>query len=159
VPAQRLLHIYLRDHLAGATAGVRLAGRIAAAHPGERRLAEIAAEIAEDRASLLDVMGAVGADPSRIKNAAAWAGERAGRLKLNGRILGRSPLSAVVELEALISGVTGKVQLWRSLAQASAGDSRLSGFDFEQLEQRAERQLRSLEAVHRREADRALRGG
>jgi hypothetical protein len=153
---QRLLDIYLSDHLAGATAGVRLARRIAAAHPRDRALAKIADEITEDRATLRDVMGAVGTSPSRIKNAAAWAGETAGRLKLNGRLLGRSPLSAVVELEALISGVTGKTQLWRSLAQLRAEDTRLAGFDFERLEQRADGQRRSLEEVHRREADRAL---
>jgi hypothetical protein len=53
------LSIYLNDHLAGATVGVRLARRIAgddgSTGDGEA-LDAIAAEIAQDRATLIEVM-------------------------------------------------------------------------------------------------------
>ena len=44
--------------------------------------------------------------PDRLKVAGAWAGEKAGRLKLNGHLTGYSPQSRVIELEGLVVGVT-----------------------------------------------------
>ena len=46
---------------------------------------------------------------------AGLVGERVGRLKLNGRLLARSPLSSLEELELLSLGVTGKAAGWRTL--------------------------------------------
>ncbi|HEY5356166.1 MAG TPA: hypothetical protein VIJ82_00465 [Streptosporangiaceae bacterium] len=39
---------------------------------------------------------------------AGWLAEKAGRLKFNGRLRARSPLSNLVELELLRLGVEGK---------------------------------------------------
>jgi hypothetical protein len=39
----------------------------------------------------------------------AWIGEKIGRLKFNGRLLGRLPLSDLEELELLRLGVEGKL--------------------------------------------------
>ena len=47
---------------------------------------------------------------SKTKEAVAGVGEKVGRLKLNGQIRGYSPLSRVLELEALAVGVPGS---WR----------------------------------------------
>jgi hypothetical protein len=141
-----LLATYLNDHLAGSTAGVELARRARSSNEGTPLgdfLAELTAEIEEDREVLGEVMQAVAAGRDRVKVTAAWAGEKAGRLKLNGRLLGYSPLSRLVELEGLTLGVTGKLALWRMLGEL--GDPRLARFDFAALAARAERHQTELE--------------
>jgi len=113
-----LLAIYLNDHLAGSLALSELAKRAAGSNRGTRYgpfLEEMAREIEEDRRSLLEIMRRLGAGVDRLKLAGGWAAEKLGRLKLNGRVLGYSPLSRVVELEVLILGVRGKLALWETL--------------------------------------------
>ncbi len=103
-----MLGIYLNDHLAGATAGTELAHRMARSHGDGKdsgTLRRLAAEIAQDRAALLDIMGALGIKVRRYKVGAAWIGEKAGRPKFNGRLFARSPLSDLEELEMLRLGV------------------------------------------------------
>jgi len=141
-----LLATYLNDHLAGSTVGVELARRARGSNEGSELggfLAELTIEIEQDRATLEEVMAAVGAGRDRIKVVGAWAGEKVGRLKLNGSLLGYSPLSRVVELEGLRLGVEGKACLWRMLRELA--DPRLSSFDFDALIVRAERQRDGLE--------------
>jgi hypothetical protein len=141
-----LLAIYLNDHLAGSTVGVELARRARGSNEGTslgELLATLAVEIEEDRETLVEVMEAVGAGRDRLKVYGAWTGEKVGRLKLNGSLLSYSPLSRVVELEGLRLGVEGKACLWRMLRELA--DPRLSGFDFDALIARAERQRDQLE--------------
>jgi hypothetical protein len=145
---QALLDIYLSDHFAGATAGVELARRMAGAGNGSDELARIADEIEADRGNLRDVMSATGVEQPRLKIAIGWLSEKLGRLKLNDRVFGRSPLSEVIELESLIAGVSGKLQLWRALAVVASRDSRLKRFDFEAMAGRAEDQRLRLERLH-----------
>lgn len=146
----RYLTIYLNDHLAGATAGVELARR---AHrqnrsgPFAERLETIKTEIEEDRESLRSVMKRLGAAENPVKTTFAWLAERTGRLKLNGQLVGYSPLSRVEELEALRLGVQGKHALWRALKETRAADPRLKEVDLAELEDRAERQGKGLEAM------------
>ena len=141
-----MLAIYLNDHLAGATAGRELAKRAAASNRGSgygRFLAGLAGELDEDRDSLLEIMRALGLRVDQLKVMGAWSAEMLGRLKLNGRLVGYSPLSRVVELEALSLGVHGKLALWRSLQALEP-----AGIDHAQLrdlEARAKRQLKRLE--------------
>jgi hypothetical protein len=142
----RLLAIYLNDHLAGATGVLELARRAHGANRGtafEAPLERLAAEIDADRAALLDVMRRLGVRRDPLKEGAGWLAEKLGRLKLNGRLRGYSPLSRVVELEAVALGVEGKRSLWRALAHA--GDERLDGVDLDGLGRRAERQRRVVE--------------
>jgi hypothetical protein len=142
----RVLAVYLNDHLAGSTVGVELARRAAGEHEGTELggfLARLATEIAEDRDALRRVMDAVGARPDRAKVALAWVGEKVGRLKLNGRVLGRSPLSPVVELEVLEIGITGKLLLWRLLREQQLPGS--AAVDLDDLIARAERQRDEVE--------------
>jgi hypothetical protein len=152
-----LLDIYLSDHFAGATAGQDLAKRMSGDLPGGP-LSEIAAEIESDRQTLRDLMAALYLKPSLLKTMAGWFGEKAGRIKLNGRVFGRSPLSGLLELELLITGVSGKLQLWRALAEVASADARLERFDFTALGRRAEEQRRRLEELHERAARKALGG-
>jgi hypothetical protein len=154
------LSIYLNDHLAGATAGVELARRVAGSNrstsygPVLERLAE---EIEEDRRTLEDIMERLSVRRDRLKVALAWSGEKAGRLKLNGELLRYSPLSRLEELEGLALGVEGKLALWQTLSDTYGDDSRLRGIDFEELIKRARSQRRRLERQRRRAAAAAVR--
>ena len=95
-------------------------------------------------------------EPDRVKEALGWAGEKLGRLKLNGQLLGYSPLSRLVELEALMLGITGKLAMWQAVRIALADDPRLAGFDLEHLAERAKLQRRTVESLRRRAAVEAL---
>jgi hypothetical protein len=145
-----LLGIYLNDHLAGATGGLELARRTAGAHRGTETgttLTRIAKEIQEDRESLLEIMAALEVPVRQYKVAAAWVVEKAGRLKLNGRLLDRSPLSSLVELETMRVGVEGKACLWRTLLQVAKHEQRLDASRLDSLIQRAASQLETLEPM------------
>jgi hypothetical protein len=146
----RLLAIYLNDHLSGAVSGRELANRAAGAnedHPSGPELRDLAREIQEDEQTLRSVMEAVGARTDPLKQVAGWAAEKAGRLKLNGRLVGYSPLSRVVELEGLSLGIEGKRSLWVSLGALAQTEERLAGFDFPALEKRASEQRMTVERL------------
>ena len=154
---ERLLEIYLADHLAGATAGAALARRAARNNAGNATgefLRRLAAEIEEDRQTLARLVRELGFSRSRPKEAAAALAEKLARLKLNGRLRGYSPLSRVLELEALVVGITGKLALWESLQSLPASGERLRAFDVERLAERARRQREEVEE-HRLAAARA----
>lgn len=117
-----LLGIYLNDHLAGATAGLELVRRAARSqrHPEHRtRLNSLASDIAADRQSLIQLMRSAGVPVRGYKVMAAWLGEKAGRLKPNGNVLTRSPLSDLLELEILVLAIQGKAAGWRVLLAAA----------------------------------------
>ncbi len=142
------LATYLEDHLAGSTAGVNLARRIAAATEGTRAgqtLAAVAAEIADDRAALLRLMAALGVRGSRLKNAVAWLAERADRLKPNGRVRGEPALQRLHELESLSLGIAGKIALWEALRIVPDATA-VAALDLEALAGRAHSQRERVEA-------------
>ena len=147
-----LLGVYLNDHLIGATAGVELAGRLASTFRGTPHgpvLAQLADEIDADRASLRRIMDRLDVPVNYVKAATGWVGEKASRLKPNGRILRRSPLSDVVELETMALGVRGKMEGWRTLSSVAAFDDRLDAAELDRLLQRAERQLDVVNGIRR----------
>jgi hypothetical protein len=154
-----LLAIYLNDHLAAATGGLELAKRAAASNRDSAhgpRLQGLAGEIEEDRDTLLEIMRTLGVRVDRIKVLAGWGAEKLGRLKLNGRVRGYSPLSRVVELEGLTLGVHGKRALWRTLAELEPAPAGLAAFDLAVLTTRADAQLRELEHHRRHSAAEAF---
>ena len=143
-----VLGIYLNDHLAGATAGTELAHRMARSHGDEEdsgTLRRLAAEIGQDRAALLDIMAALGIKVRRYKVGAAWVGEKAGRLKFNGHLFARSPLSDLEELEILRLGVEGKAAGWRTLRTLADSETSLDPARLDELISRARRQADVLE--------------
>ncbi|MFE9636363.1 hypothetical protein [Streptomyces sp. NPDC006463] len=147
---QRLVAVYLNDHLAGAGGGVSLIRRMARTHrgtPAGPPLAELAEEIAEDRESLREFMTALDVPAQWPRVAAARLAEKAARLKLNGRLVKRSPLSDVLELEAMRLGVEGKASMWRSLRVLAVTDSRLDLAAVDRLLARAGRQASVLEVL------------
>jgi hypothetical protein len=155
-----MLGIYLNDHLAGATAGTELAHRMARSHRDGKNgatLRRLAAEIAQDRTALLDIMTALGVKVRRYKVSAAWIGEKVGRLKFNGRLLTRSPLSDLEELEMLRLGVEGKAAGWRTLRTLADTDTRLDPARLDELISRARRQADLPEDLRAGAADQVTR--
>ena len=147
-PGAGPLGIYLNDHLAGATAGTELARRMAASGhlpdpPGT--LPRLASEIAEDRAALLQIMADLDIPVRNYKVYAAWMGEKAGRLKPNGHLRTRSPVSNLEELELLRLGVEGKAAGWRTLRVLADRDTRLAVGRLDELMARARHQADLLE--------------
>ncbi|MFJ4809219.1 hypothetical protein [Streptomyces longwoodensis] len=143
-----LLGIYLTDHLMAATGGVERIRRLAGTARGTdlgAALEPVAAEIAEDRAALLAIMRDLNLPVRRYKVVAGWAAEKAGLLKTNGRLVRRSPLSTVVELEALRVAVEGKAAGWRVLRRLAETDARLDAHRLDTLLERAARQQETLE--------------
>jgi hypothetical protein len=155
------LSIYLNDHLGGSAAGVELAKRTSSSNRGTEfgePLARIAREIDEDRATLEEIMRDLQIQKNPLKEVAGWMAEKAGRLKLNGQILGYSPLSRVIELDALVSGVTGKLALWEVLNRLAETDPRLDGSRLAELVKRALAQRDQLDTLRLRAADIAFAG-
>jgi hypothetical protein len=154
---RRLLAIYLNDHLAGATGGVELARRARSSNRGTKwgeALEGICAEIETDRATLERVMQQLAIKRNATKIAGAWTAEKFGRLKLNGRLMGYSPLSRLLELEMLHIGITGKLELWEALQRTQS--SKLSQFDLPGLIERAESQREAVERLRIDAAGEAL---
>ncbi|MFD5593339.1 hypothetical protein [Streptomyces griseorubiginosus] len=157
---KRLL-IYLNDHLAGATAGVELARRTAEEHRASafgEALENLRQEISQDRQALVRLLADLDVPVRHCKVYGVWPAEKAGRAKPNGRLVRRSGLALLVELEALRLGVQGKAALWRGLLAASAQDARLNADRLEELLRRAERQIETLDSLHGRAAPALLEG-
>jgi hypothetical protein len=156
---EKYLRIYLQDHLAGSTAGLELARRTRGANEGTEYgppLAKLADEIEADRRMLQGIMEDLGFGGDRLKNVSAWALEKAGRLKLNGELTGYSPLSRVVELEGLLTGITGKKGLWISLLEVAPSEPRLEVALLERLRDRAEEQRATVEELREKAAREAF---
>ena len=99
---RKLLAIYLNDHLAYLVGGRELVKRML----GSTRDAEIRALLTELRPELESsareverLLARVGSQPSRVKRAGAWLGEKGGRLKSNGNPRGYTPLTRLVAHE------------------------------------------------------------
>jgi hypothetical protein len=122
------LGIYLNDHLSGSTGGIELARRAADAKrgcPEGDALERLAEEIAEDRRALLEIMAVLDVPVRHYKVYAGWLAEKAGRVKPNGHLLGRSPLSDLLELEIIRLGIEGKASAWRTLRTVAEEDDRI----------------------------------
>ena len=109
-PSHRLA-IYLRNHEA-ADAGGDLFARMVrsqADRPWGPDLVAVAAEVAQDVATLHGLASDRGVRPATVSSLALRAGERVGRLKPNGRLVRRSPLADLVEVEAGLDAVHATV--------------------------------------------------
>lgn len=152
--ATEMLHTYMQDHHAGAAAGIDLFRRVAENHDDpeiSRVVARIGDETVEDLKNLEELMSLAGTSPSVLKDLPAKAAEKFGQLKPNRRATERSPLSDLVELEALTLAVTGKTMGFRALLDI--GDPRLPRPTLEKLVERAEEHGRQLEELRLRCTD------
>ena len=151
------LDSYLNDHLAGSISALELIAHWAEVHKGEPLGSFFVAterEIKEDQDTLRNVMRSVGVEESKLRQAGAWAAEKIGRARL--MMAGDEPgsLGLVLTLEGLIMGVTGKKLMWALLAAAKL--PRLSSYNFEQLQRRAEQQIERIEAERIRTVSQAF---
>ena len=156
--SDKLLRIYVNDHRAGAVAGVSLCRRITQQEKGTPLgdlAAELLVEIEADSRELDRYAESNGIAANPVKQIGAAVAVCVSRLKFNGYVVRRSPLSAVLETETLMAGIDAKRSLWMSIL---AGD-RIAPFDVDGLEQligRAKSQRDRLEAQHREAARVAL---
>jgi hypothetical protein len=144
----KFLRIYLEDHVAGATAGSHRASRLAeaeASSPDGPVLKTFATDVATDLEALVTLMEAMGLQPSKLKAGLASVGEKLGTLKPNGRLAERSPLSTIVEIEAMQMAVRGKRSLWETLQRAMPVHTAI---DLGELIQRADDQAKVLDGLH-----------
>ncbi|MFF2147007.1 hypothetical protein [Kitasatospora sp. NPDC058190] len=150
-PLAEPLHIYLNDHLTGAFGGAALADRMARTHPDSGRaddLRRLARDIEQDRDDLVRIMNRLGVPVRRYRTWLGLAGERLGRFKPNGTVVRRAPLSDLIELETLRTGVEGKSAVWRALRAIANTDERLDPAELDRLSQRAAEQARTLNGWH-----------
>ncbi|MCE9666953.1 hypothetical protein LY474_03920 [Myxococcus stipitatus] len=144
------LGIYLSDHHAGSVAGLALARRAERENLGNpvgHFLAALIPELREDMALLEAAMRVLELRADPLKSRAAWLLEKVARLKFNGTWVRYSPLSRLVELEALCSATSGRLALWSTLARLQGQDTRLAGFDFVSLVARGEMHLAALQRL------------
>jgi len=156
---EKYLRIYMQDHLTGSTTGLELARRTAGANEGTDYgppLAKIVDQIASDRRQLENIIRDLGFGADKLKNMAAWGLEKVGRLKLNGELTSYSPLSRVVELEGLLTGITGKWGLWVALLEVAPSDPRLDATLLARLRDRAEEQRATVEELREKAAREAF---
>ena len=142
------LKTYLNDHLAGATLGCDHASQLARMYSGTTSaddLARVAADVRQDKATLLRLMDDVGARPSAVKRAGGWVTEKASRLKFRGITSRRPELGRYLALEAMSLGVEGKRSLWTALEQTADSAPALRRVDLQELVARAEEQRATLE--------------
>jgi len=148
-PDPRLLRTYLSDHLTGASGVIsrvewmldRYAGT-----PTADVLGPLCAELHEERRVLRGLAQHLDVHLSPWKPTAARVAERVGRLKPNGRLVSRSPLSLHLELEALRSGIAGKRSLWATL-EVWAPTLRLDAARFVALRAQADAQVRAVDGL------------
>jgi hypothetical protein len=158
---EKYLRIYLQDHLAGSTTGLELARRTSGANKDTEYgppLAKIADEIAADKRHLETIIADLGFGADKLKNVTAWGLEKLGRLKLNGELTSYSPLSRVVELEGLLTGITGKWGLWVALLEVAPSEPHLDAALLERLRDRAEEQRATVEELREKAAREAFVG-
>ncbi len=146
-----LLRIYLRDHEAAAAGGLRLAEQSCKANRGSpyaNDLLRLTTAIRTDRESLRQICNAFDVSYSSAGRAIAVTGAVLSRLKTNGRAFTYSPLSRVIELEALSSGVMAKLRLWQSLLIVAATEPRLDPAGLARHEKEANEQLDLIRRLH-----------
>jgi hypothetical protein len=138
---------YLNDHLAGSISALELIAHWVEVHKGEPLgsfFVETEREIKADQDTLREVMRSLGVEESKMRQAGAWAAEKVGRARLIIAGDERGSLGLVLTLEGLIMGVTGKKLMWRALVASKL--PQLNGYNFEELQRRAEQQVERIEA-------------
>jgi hypothetical protein len=153
---RKSLAIYLRNHYAGAQAGkdlFRRAERNQRDRPYGARLAALRAEVEEDAQALRAVLRAEGVQPDVPQSVLLQLGERVGRLKPNGSLLRRAPLSDLIEVEGMFDAVRAKAAGWQALTAIPAPRWR-DEVDPQEYYDRAMSQADRLSAIHREVATR-----
>ena len=142
------LGVYLKDHYAGGIGAIELLEHLSKSHENESLkhfFSELLAEVKIDHETLSRLMRALEVDDSSIRNAGAWIAEKIGRAKLGPSANNKDSLRDLQALETLFMGVTGKILLWGALKTLNGKHPSMDQFDFAGLENRAIKQLESIE--------------
>jgi hypothetical protein len=94
--------------------------------------------VEEDEETLQNLAQQRGTGSNMMKEATAWVGEKASRIKLGAGTSG--DFGTFEALEFLALGIQGKLHLWYALQVVAAGDARVRSLDFKTLIARAEEQ-------------------
>lgn len=141
---------YVQDHYAASRGGLALVQRASQSHSDpvvRRELAELAVEVAEDRAVLRTMMDDLGVPTRDFQERLVLVAERVGRLKPNGTALRRSPLSDLVELEGMTAAVRAKRLGWTALREVAETVPTLNPYQLDELIHRARKQESTLEGL------------
>jgi hypothetical protein len=160
--SNELLGVYLNDHLAGAAAGVELAGKLRSNNEGTPYgpvLAGVERDIQQDRATLEELMERLGIEKQPVKQAVGWIFEKLSRLRINRQLVGSADLARMMEMETLSLGIEGKLAMWQVLKEIAPADPRLAATDFDVLVDRARQQRRTLEPLRLESAVKAFSSG
>lgn len=153
--SRSLLGIYLNDRLADAMAVAAVAKRLAREEgewAGNGRLDRLADEIAADRDALRHIMATLGEAERPIALRLGCALDKLARFKRNGLTFTRSPLSRMVDLEAMRTGVEGTIAAWRTLRARATVDPRLDPNRLDELISGGRNQIGRLERLRARAA-------
>jgi hypothetical protein len=156
---ERAIHVYLNDHLAGATLGRDLAEQIHQQHEGTALgevMGSVAAQIDEDRDTLLELMDKMETSRNPVKQAAGWVTEKASRVKFSGALAGDREHGEFMALESLALGVQGKASMWNALKEVADEYAPLRWMNLDELLSRAESQYATLEQERLAAGRRAL---
>ena len=122
-------------------------------------MAPIVDEIAADRKaleSIMDDLGFGGRQDQGPRRVDAREGGPPQAERADHRATRRS--AGVVELEGLMTGITGKIGLWVALLQIAPDEPRLDAARLERLRERGESQRRTVEELRERAAREAFAG-
>ena len=154
------LHIYLNDHLAGATAGVDLVTSAAERHDGElgEFFQQLADEIRGDFNTLTSLIDQLNAHASGAKEALAKIGSEISEAKFSGESADDPAFGTFLTLETLSIGVEGKLCMWKALRCLEDDVRELATFDIDALIERAQSQRDRIEGKRLEVAGTALSG-
>lgn len=112
------LETFLRDHHTLIEATLRLVRRHLEHgewEPSQRLVEPLAPRLQAELSELEELMERHGVSARKTDELLTWLAEKFGRLKLNDRLVSRSALSEVTELEALAMTSRAREMFWRGL--------------------------------------------
>lgn len=145
--AENSLAAYLHSHLIAAEAGERLFGQAAKTWKVSARadtISRLRTEVRTDKKALESIAASLGLGMPGYKKPFAWAGALLGSLGPVNLLHMRTGAAEQLELEALISAVTGKSLLWETLLRLADTNPRIRKEEVNLLLERAGGQVREL---------------
>ncbi len=147
---RKLLRTWVQDRIAASTFTFALLKRSIRNNKGTLfapALKSILDELYEERDVLDQLAASCGAPRPVAKQAAGWLAEKVERLKLDGHLVGYSPLSRVLEIEMISAGTYSREMGWVCLAELADEDRPELDFDWEARIRVARRHRKDLEQL------------
>lgn len=114
-------------------------------------------EIDLERDVVHGLMGLLGIQGDLTKSAIAWISEKFSRLKRNGHLLTRSPLSDMIELETLSMVLHGCELFWNALAEIEDEHTYIAQVDPQAMIERIQRRREQIDDLYCEAASHTLR--